>query len=400
MARWPIQPFFMRRPSRLVSGKLRRPGKQVRLEEASQTPLLGGVDSSPPERGAVTIVDVARRAQSTPTTVSHAISGARPVSATTRARIAEAIKELGYQPSPAARALATGRSYSIVLDAVTVSDVDNQALWWHIQMAADISHVLEERDYRLIFHASTTLDGERLVQMARTRASDGFILPQIHLADPRPKALRAADVPFVTIGRPYRHREVNWIDADTTGGAAMAVEHLLDLGHRDILYVGWSGVSARYGHTYRVRLGIQDAFRRRDLPWSESLTSYVKQDSSAAGKQAVAEALDLELPFTAVMTGSDALGIGVLFALTERGYQIPDDVSVFSCSDSAAVALAYPPLSTLELPRAQMGKAAVEVLLQQIDGYAPSVAHILLPTSLNIRQSTGPVAPGGRRVRR
>jgi DNA-binding LacI/PurR family transcriptional regulator len=101
---------------------------------ANQPPLLDkdGVSGGQSEKGVVTIADVARRARTTPTTVSHALSGARPVSATTRARIRTGDRGAWLPTSPAARALATGRSYSIVLDAVTISDVDNQALWWHV----------------------------------------------------------------------------------------------------------------------------------------------------------------------------------------------------------------------------------------------------------------------------
>ncbi len=370
------------------------------MEAADQRPSLRAAGTGPSDQAVPTIADVAHRAHTTPTTVSHALSGARPVSPATRSRVARAIEELGYKPSPAARALATGRSYSIVFDVVTISDYHNQAVWWHIQLAADIAQFLQKKGYRLMFQASTSLDGAQLVQMARTRAADGFILPQIHLVDPRVQALRAAGLPFVAIGRPYKHEEVSWVEADNTGGAAMAAVHLLDLGHRDVLYIGWSGVAARYGHSYRLRLGIKDAFRRRGLPWSASLTRYVKQDSSAAGHDAVADALERELPFTAVMTSSDALGNGVLYGLLERGYRVPDDVSVFSCSDSAVVSLSYPALSTLQLPRAEMGQATVELLLQHIEGRATRVTHVLLPTSLNLRQSTGSAAPGGRRPKR
>ncbi|MBV9279935.1 MAG: substrate-binding domain-containing protein, partial [Chloroflexi bacterium] len=285
------------------------------------------------------------------------------------------------------------------LDTVTSLDVDNQSLWWHIQLASEIAQVLQERKYRLIFLTSESLDGERLAQMARTRAADGFILPQIHLTDPRVQALRDASAPFVTIGRPRGHKEIPWVDADTSGGAEMAAYHLLDLGHRDILYIGWSGVGARYGHSYQVHRGIRAAFRRRDVPWPDALTHYVRHDTSAAGHYAMADALDREISFTAVITSSDALGVGVLYTLWERGYRVPDEMSVFSCSDSAATALAYPALSTLQLPRTEMGQAAVKALLEQIEGSTLPVSHTLLPTSLTIRQSTGPAPPGRRRAR-
>lgn len=348
-----------------------------------------------------TISDVARLAGTTPTTVSHALSGKRPVSQAMRERIAQAIATLDYQPSVAAQTLATGRTHSIVMDVPISTGTNIQALTWHLSLAAEFSRLLTPHGYRLLIVVSDTLDGEKLVQMATNHIADGFILPEIQWQDPRVDALSAAALPFVMIGRPKHHRSLYWADADSTGGGEAAAAHLLDLGHRNIVFISRHrphGMT-RFAHTTRLRQGILAAYQRRGLDWPDKFTLYVPDDSTAMGYQTMLHALDTGLDCTAVITGAEWLAIGVMTALRERGRRIPQDISVIGTTSSPLDMFVQPALTMIEFPHDTLSAPVIESLLHLLQNRDPAhpghPMHTLLPTSLIVRQSTAAVPLSG-----
>lgn len=336
----------------------------------------------------VTIADIARTAGISVTTVSHALSGKRPVSTAARERIDRAISDLGYRPSHRARALAMGRSQTVVLDVPIAIGLTHELPFGHLQMAIAASQALSERDYHLILVVSDQLDAARLTAMAGAHVADGFILPDVHLHDPRVEELQAAGRPFVTVGRILRHRSVSWVDSDDEGaGRAVALE-CFRLGRRRVLVLLRAGEQRRFGHAYWFLRGVRQAYRERRIDWSEAIVRYVQTDSVETGDLAASEGLAESRDVGAIVTGNDALAVGALRAVKALGMRVPEDVAVFGLGNSTLGRFSEPPISTLAYRYDDMGRIAVELLLEQIDHQDVAPKHVLLPFELVLRGST------------
>jgi DNA-binding LacI/PurR family transcriptional regulator len=328
----------------------------------------------------VTIADIAARTGVATSTVSRALTRPGRVAQPTRERILAAAKELNYAPNTQARALTSGRTGIV---AVVVADVTNPFYFGIIRgtqrylRAAGYAHLLIDSEN------SGELELELLHRTRRTL--DGALLASSRLSD-RALAGLAAELPLVTINRAARG--VPSVMIDTPGGVGQAAEHLISLGHRDIVYVSgpensrpndarWQAlrtVAARHSLTFR-RVGPFPPGRR----------------SGSAAADAV-----LNTGASACVVFNDLLAIGMLCRLRERGVPVPGELSVVGCDDIFGADFCNPPLTTLTAPIEQAGRVAVATLLSRLDPHSPQPVRrtVVLPTHLTIRESTGPVHSG------
>lgn len=357
--------------------------------------MTAETDGRPSPARKVTIADIASAAGISTTTVSHALSGKRPVSAAARERIDRAIHDLGYRPSHRARALATGRSRSVVLDVPIAIGLTHELPYGHLQMAIGASQALSARDYHLILVVSDQLVATRLTGMAEAHVADGFLLPDVHLHDVRVEELRASGRPFVTIGRILQHDSVSWVDSDDEGAGRAVALHCFGLGRRRVLVLLRAGQPRRFGHAYWFLRGIRQAYRDHGVGWSEATVRYVQTDSVETGYVAATAALAESGDVTAVITGNDALAVGAMRAVRRLGRHVPEDVAVFGLGNSTLGRFSEPPLSSVAYRYGDMGRIAVELLLEQIDHGNVIPQHVLLPFELVLRGSSEPV-PGRR----
>ncbi len=210
-----------------------------------------------------TIDDVARQAGVSRTTVSHALSGNRPVSAATRIRILAAAEDLHYQPNAAASSLRAGRTQTIGLSLLL--DTPGRTLA-HGPFSEFIEHIadhLSEHGHTLLTVVRRDPAPADLGRLARSGQVDGMILLQVRVHDPRITELRNARLPFVTIGRPADTRGLVCVDADLAEAGALAARHLFDLGHTRL---GFLCHTPTFGYQYYALAGFRHAHRIAGLP--------------------------------------------------------------------------------------------------------------------------------------
>jgi LacI family transcriptional regulator len=327
-----------------------------------------------------TIRDVARLAGVSPSTVSRALSMPEMVNAATRARVATAVEQLGYQPNRAARGLITGRTGNIGL---VVPDLANPFF-------ASVAKGVQARARRYdvaVFIADTDEDATAEVGLIRALAKqvDGLILCSPRAGDSDLSAI-AQDTNVVLVNRTAEG--VPGVTFDNEEGMRQAVAHLVALGHRRIAWVGGPVTSWSTQHR---SIGLSNALYAQGAELVR-VGSFAPtyEGGMAAADQAVATGA------TAVVTYNDLVAIGLLARLHARGISVPADLSVVGIDDIAMSRMARPALTTVRLPKQEAGRIAVELLLAVLDDPDPDTAVATRGTlhgELIVRDSTGP-APG------
>lgn len=330
-----------------------------------------------------TMQDVARLANVSLSTVSYALSDARPVSAATKARIEAAMAELGFQRNAAARSLASRRSHVVALTFPAMQ----QGLGGTVtEFVASAAETASRHGYQLVLWPLGAGQSREIRDLAQQGQADGVLLMEVRLEDPRVEALRAAGVPFTMIGRTAEVAGLSYVDIDFAATTEDAVAHLAGLGHERIGFLNHSAASREdgYGPTLRADDGYSEAMRRRGLePWST-----LCDEDPGAGRAAMAGLLAAEPGLTAVITMNEIATFGATVELQARGLRIPDDFSVLSIVTSPGVgAMSNPPLTTMHAPGAELGRLGVLALLAllRVDDLRV-VDPVLLPC---------PLEPGG-----
>ena len=336
-----------------------------------------------------TMQDVARLANVSLSTVSYALSDARPVSAATKARIEAAMAELGFQRNAAARSLASRRSHVLALTFPAMQ----QGLGGTVsEFVASAAETASQHGYQLVLWPLGANQPREIRDLAQQGQADGVLLMEVRLNDPRVEALRGAGVPFTMIGRTASVEGLSYVDIDFSQTTEDAVAHLAALGHERIVFLNHSEASQAegYGPTVRADSGYAAAMRRRGL----APQSILCDENPGAGRAAMAALLARVPGLTAVITMNEIATFGATVELQARGLEIPRDVSVLAIVTSPGVgAMSNPPLTTLPAPGAELGRLGVESLLALLDvSEIPAIDPVLLPCSLEPGASTGPVS--------
>ena len=324
----------------------------------------------------VSMADVAARAGVSGQTVSRVVNGSPRVDPETRTRIESAMAELGYRPHRAARALRTGRTQTIGLVVSTLASVGNSRM---LQAVADAAAA---RGYALTV---VTLGADGDVSAAFERLSDqgvdGAIVlneatEHVREADPR-----AAGLTLVVVDSP-RDDRFGIIETDHAGGARVAVEHLIELGHETVHHLaGPAGSFAAAERERGWRQGLEAA--------GATAPAVVRGDWTSASGFAAASALLVD-GATAVFAANDQMALGLLRAFAEAGRAVPGEISVVGFDDVADAADYRPPLTTVHQDFDALGSRAVAALVDGIETGAPA-AFETVPTRLVVRSSTAPV---------
>ncbi len=311
-------------------------------------------------------------------TVSRVVNGSPQVSPEARAAVQEAIKELGYVPNRAARALVTQRTDSV---ALVVSESQDRvfAQPYFAGLVRGISSALTDTPLQLwLAMAQTAKEQQRVEHHLTSQHVDGVLLLSLHESDQLPQLLRERGLPAVLGGRPIGPgQEISYVDIDNVGGARGAVEHLIGSGRRKVATI--AGLQDMGVGVDRLR-GYQEAMgsaRQRIAygDWGEM-----------SGTEAMRELLAKEPDIDAVFVASDLMAAGALRALRELGRRVPDDVAVVGFEDSPIAAQTEPPLTTVYQPVEEMGRQMVALLLARIRN-EESPSHVLLDTHLVQRAS-------------
>ncbi|WP_328871758.1 LacI family transcriptional regulator [Streptomyces sp. NBC_00287] len=331
----------------------------------------------------VKITDVARRAGVSPSTVSYALSGKRPISEETRRRVEEAIRELGYRPHAGARALASSRSNVLALVVPLRAGIHVPVV---MQFASAVVTTARRHDHDVLLLTQEEGD-EGLRRVADTALVDALIVMDVQLHDPRLPLLRALDRPSVMIGFPASSTGLTCIDLDFKAAGEACVEHLARLGHRVVALVGSPPevYVRRTAFAQRVVEGFTAAADRCGLA-----SSVHPCEAAPGAARAVAERLLREQPaLTGVVVHNEPLLDPLVDAFEQLGLRVPTDLSVTAICPDETAATVRVPIANVALPTAEVGERAVELLMRKLGGTAVPEAT-LLPPRMTRRSSTAP----------
>ncbi|HEX7177057.1 MAG TPA: LacI family DNA-binding transcriptional regulator [Pyrinomonadaceae bacterium] len=325
------------------------------------------------------IRDVARTAGVSTATVSHVVNNTRFVSEEVRARVLAAVEQCGYYPNAHARGLASGRSRILGL---VISDISNP---FFPELVKAIETAAFEQGYDVLL-SNTNYDPDRTSHYVRRLierkvAGVALMTSELDAALIDELARRDVCVVFLDLGEPGRH--MSNLRVDYEAGIEEAVRHLVRLGHRRVTFV--SGPAHLRSAERRL-----EAFRRslaRHLPGAP-VEVYDGDFRLDGGRRAVRRMhADGELP-TAVLAANDMMALGAMAELRALGVEVPRDVSVVGFDNIEFAALSQPALTTVCLPRSELGRRAVEALLETIGHTEQRGVEIEIPTHLVVRGST------------
>ena len=348
---------------------------------------------------AVTLRDVAERADVSTRTVSNVVNNFHHVSPAMRARVQAALDELNYRPNLLARGLREGRTGIITLLLPQIA----------VPYFAQLAHEIVERASQLgITVMIDETSGEPRRELALLRVSghsswvDGVLLSSQGLRGRELADLRL-NVPVVLLGERTANSALDHVGIDNVRAAQDAVRHLVESGRRRIAALGGTNLSSDATSQQRLK-GYRAALRAAGLPVGRDLhvrtASYERGDAGPA----INCLLDRPDPPDAVFCFSDDLALGSLRALHERGVRVPADMYVVGFDDIEESRFAIPSLTTIRPDRAQIANAALDILLQRIAGSDQKPRDVRVPHHLVCRETTTETSsarrPSGTRAER
>ena len=329
------------------------------------------------------ILDVAALAGVSASTVSRSLRGHSSISAATRQRVMEAARELSYSASPQASGLASGRTRTI---GIVVPFVTR---WFFVNLVAGAYEVLHEAGYDvLMYHLGTTQARDRFFErMPLARRVDAVLTLTLPLTDEHTLALRALDMPLVTLGAGLAG--VPCVRVDDVAAMRTAVHHLLHQGHEQIGMI--AGVDDEQGFGFgasdRRRAGYRQAMTDAGLARNVDLVS-ADSYGIEGGAAAMATLMDRPTLPTAVVAEYDELAIGAMRTLRRASIAVPGRLSVVGVDDHEMASVVD--LTTVAQPVQEQGAVAARLLLDILGETAVTVpAEVVLPTRLVVRGSTG-----------
>jgi len=329
-----------------------------------------------------TLRDVAGAAGVSIATVSRILTGARPSAPATRERVLMAAADLDYRPSGPARALKLRRSRTLGL---LVTDIENPYFPEIVRAVEDAAH---ERGFAVLLCNATDDPRRELayINLLLERRVDGIIVAASRVGTRHAALLARAPVPVVLVNSEAPRSGLPAITSDNRGGARVAAEHLIGLGHRRIGHITAPATNAAAAARL---LGVRDALRRAGIG-PDSLALAQGDGRVAGGERAMSELLERHPAPTGVVCYNDLTAIGAMRAVARAGCSVPGDVSLVGFDDIDLAQWTDPPLTTIAQPKREMGAWAFARLADAEDPSAPPrrAATVRLPTTLIVRAST------------
>ncbi|MER5199913.1 LacI family DNA-binding transcriptional regulator [Streptomyces sp. NPDC002884] len=330
-------------------------------------------------RATASMADVARLAGVSSQTVSRVSNGYAGVNEETRQQVLEAMKELGYRPNSAARALKRGEFRTIGVITFTLSTTGNVRTLEAIATSA----AAEGYAVTLLPVAVPTSDEVRgaFSRLEELAVDAVIVIMEVHLLDAATVKLPPHVQVVVVDSDAGDHYTV--VDTDQAGGTKTAVQHLLDLGHRTVWHLG--GPEGSFAAQRRA-----DAWRAALTEAGRTAPPLVRGDWSAESGYLAGRELAAREDCTAVFAANDQMALGLLRALHEGGRRVPEDVSVIGFDDIPEASSFLPPLTTLHQDFAEVGRLCVQAVLRKMRPDGSEHGTTLVPTRLVLRQSTAP----------
>jgi len=324
---------------------------------------------------------VAELAEVSIATVSRVINDAHNVNPNTKAKVLTAIKKLDYYPNRVAQRLRnSGRKNKLL--GLVLPDIQNP---FYVDVVRGVEEFAYENDFAvMIGNFGQDKKKEKLyLEILQSEEVDGFIVAPFHDEDKNIKQIISKGFTVVCIDRGLTDANVDVVKVDNENGAFMAIEYLISLGHTKIAHItGRHDIPT----TYERITGYEKAMKKYNIEIDDNLIKSKKSDYES-GVQLMKELLDLSDPPTAVFTGNNLLTLGALETIHNRGYNIPQDISIIGFDDMYWSNSLNPPLTAVRQSGYDIGKRAGELLLQRIQDPMRSNSNVILNTELIVRKS-------------
>ena len=329
----------------------------------------------------VSIKDVAKRAGVSPATVSRVFNHRERVRPGIAARVLQAAHELGYTPTMAGRSLASGRTGNIGFLIHYRQSIAPGAFYG--TLLAGVEQEARRYDLHVVFSRDSQTVPPAMVQERRV---DGLILAGCDIPPASIYRLKTDGFPLVLVDNHLP--KVDSIATDNIQGAYEAVNHLLQLGHREIAFIAESMENLSFRERFQ---GYQSALQSAGLPTRDDLVAAGtarELRGPEAGYTLMREVLKRGRP-TAVFAANDSVAIGAMRTLKEAGLRIPEDMAVVGFDDDILAAHADPPLTTMRVHRLEMGELAVRRLVELMENSHQPVLCLRIEAQLVVRRSCG-----------
>ncbi|GAC42666.1 LacI family DNA-binding transcriptional regulator [Paenibacillus popilliae] len=325
----------------------------------------------------VSIFDVAKKAGLSVVTVSRVLNNARTVREKNRQKVLQAMKELDYHPNAAARSLAKGKTGVIGMVVTTLQDSFLDGI------VKTVSSLLKDHGNYLALSVAKYPQEEGVGwDFIEENRVDGLLLLSPINELTYLTELRSRNTPFVLIDPQTIQPDVHGVTVDNYTGGYEATRHLVELGHRSIAHIQGPGFFLSAVERER---GFRQALAESGLePYAVESGEF----SSESGYQAVRKWLEQgQLP-TALFAADDFTALGAINALTEAGLRVPEHMSIAGYDDQRLASELRPRLTTMRQPAKQIGKAAVDMLVEQMNGVSLTNRIVRLHSELIVREST------------
>jgi LacI family transcriptional regulator len=330
----------------------------------------------------VTLKVVAQHLGLTPGTVSAVLNdapAARFIPQETKNRIHAAAKKLDYRPNFFARTLRNKRTYTIGVIAEEIGDSYGSLV------ISGIEEYLRAKDYFFltVVHRHDPKLLNRYSQLLLQRGVEGFITVDLQLSEALP-------LPTVAVPGHKQFPGVTNVVLDHHRAAQVALDHLLNLGHKDIAFMKGQAFSSDSADRWEAIVQVARDLKIKIKP---ELTVQIDIDDPTpqVGYPFAKQLLERRVPFTALFAYNDISALGAIRALQEAGLRVPQDISVVGFDDIQGAAYSNPSLTTVRQPLAEMGRIAAKALLERIEGKTDGPVEIAIEPTLVVRQSTAAV---------
>lgn len=330
--------------------------------------------------------DVAKVANVSPSTVSRVLNKNGYVAEEVRKRVLEAIKDTGYVPNRAARSLRLNNYRQI---ACVVQSITNP---FYSRIVEGIEEIASHHGYSFSLY-KTNADNSDQMKFLLEGANDGVIM----LAPMELKKMESLDkiserIPTVLYKDFETPTSISHVYVDLRKTITIAVNHLVQNGHKNILFLGYEFQSSMLKPGGFVKdpryLGFLQGMERNNLLVGPGNLAFIElnKDTLSMGYESISKFCKEKLPFTAIVAANDLLAIGAMRGLVELGYQVPDDISIIGMDDIELAKIVSPSLTTLRIPARRIGNQLMELLLEKING-KEEANSVAFETELTSRES-------------
>ncbi|MCJ8010273.1 LacI family transcriptional regulator [Paenibacillus sp. KQZ6P-2] len=330
-----------------------------------------------------TIDDVARKAGVSKGTVSSVFSKKRPISQQVTERVLEVAKELGYFPNHIARSLSIKKTMIAGLRIPLSSDGTMSA--FDSQMINGVIKECSKQGYRVLLDTLPEQDDPTLFSQDPV---DGIIMLNPRKNDTRIGRYNQMGIPLVLVGRPDPLDDsISYVDNNNTEAAYQVGDYLLRSGHKSVLFLN---ASSDMTVAYDRKNGLMEAFRHHGLPFSEEHVMHYNRKLHVSGTEygymSIMDTFEA-MNYSAVITDTDRVALGVLRAARELGIEVPERLSVIALSNDATLAQEInPKLTSVELSADLLGAEAAKLLIEKMNDMSMN-RQVIIHAKLVVRES-------------